>query len=53
MKFSNIAKLCDDLGINVLTKIGRLDNYSNKIRKSFSRKIFELYSYSPFKNQYI
>lgn len=41
MKFSNIAKLCDDLGINVLTKIGRLDNYSKQNKEEFI-KVFEV-----------
>src|SRR5690554_3509761 len=43
MKYSNIAKLCDDLGIKVLTKIGRLDNYSKQNKEEFL-KIFEMVS---------
>ncbi len=35
MKFSNIASICDDLGIKVLTKMGRLANYSKQNRDEF------------------
>jgi hypothetical protein len=30
MKFSNIAALCDEYGLNVQIKIGRLTNYSRQ-----------------------
>lgn len=35
MKFSNIASLCDDYGVKVLTKMGRLANYSVQNKAEF------------------
>lgn len=43
MKFSNIASLCDDYGIKVSTKMGRLANYSVQNKVEFEGVINTLH----------
>jgi SPX domain protein involved in polyphosphate accumulation len=50
MKFSNIASLCDDYNIPVLSKISRLANYSRQNETAFKSVIKKLkLSYPSFK----